>query len=131
VIVLDTHVLVWWLAQGDRLSARASRAISANARSGTLLASAISLFEISSLVRRNRLELRPDTSRWFAALRLLPELRVESVSADVCWRAGGLGVVLPGDPADRIIVATAQEIGAKLVTADARLRESGVVETIW
>jgi PIN domain nuclease of toxin-antitoxin system len=131
VIVLDTHALVWWLGQYEKLSPRARRSINTSIRDGLVVASAISLFEISSLVRRGRLELRPDAERWQTAMRLLPELKIEPVSAEISWRAGALSAALPGDPADRIIVATAQSLGAKLVTADTKLLEAGSVETIW
>ena len=62
---------------------------------------------------------------------LLPDLRLEPVTADIAQLAGTLEASLPGDPADRIIVATAIELKAKLVTADDRLRLSPRVETVW
>jgi PIN domain nuclease of toxin-antitoxin system len=132
VIVLDTHALVWWLAEPARLSAAARRAIDKAVRQAIpVAASAISLFEIATLVRRGRLVLTIAPDRWVQAALGLPELRVLPVSVDIAWQAGQFAEALPGDPADRIIVATATANEARLVTADDRLRAAGVVATIW
>jgi PIN domain nuclease of toxin-antitoxin system len=68
---------------------------------------------------------------WLADLRALPELRVEPVGFDVANRAGAWGDAMPGDPADRLIAATAFVLGARLVTADERLARAKVVRTLW
>jgi PIN domain nuclease of toxin-antitoxin system len=131
VIVLDTHALVWWVTDAADLSRNARRAIQAAVRRGPAIASAISIFEIATAVRRGRLRLGMALEQWLGDLRTLPELRLEPVTADIAQLAGGLEPSLPGDPADRIIVATALDLKAKLVTADARLRQSHRVETVW
>lgn len=66
-----------------------------------------------------------------AALRSLPELAFLRVTAAVACRAGLLAEALPGDPADRLIVATTLENGGRLVTADDRLGAAGLVTTLW
>lgn len=96
-----------------------------------MLASAISVFEIATLVRRGRLTFGVPLEQWLNDVRLLPELRVESVSGDIAQLAGTFEEPMPGDPADRIIVATAIKLQAKLVTADDHLRKSRLVETVW
>ena len=131
MIVLDTHVLVWWLAEPTRLSSRAHRAVARAAGANAVVISTISLFEISTLLRRGRLRLQIDAERWVAALRSLPELVIEPISAEIAWLAGVFGGTVPGDPADRIITATAQVLGARLVSADEALRSAASVETIW
>jgi PIN domain nuclease of toxin-antitoxin system len=131
VIVLDTHALVWWAAGAPGLSPRARRAIQSETRQGPVSASAISVFEIATAVRRGRLELAVPLEQWLADLRLLPELRFEPVSADIAHLAGAFEEAMPGDPADRIIVATAVKLQARLVTADDRLRLTRKVETVW
>ena len=124
MIVLDTHALVWWVAEPEKLSTRARRAIKASAAESEVVISTISIFEISTLIRRGRLELGIDAGQWFAALRSLPELIIEPISAEIAWAAGAFGTTFPGDPADRIIAATAQALGAKLVTADHKLHRA-------
>ncbi|OGA50229.1 MAG: hypothetical protein A3F74_16665 [Betaproteobacteria bacterium RIFCSPLOWO2_12_FULL_62_58] len=131
MIVLDTHALVWWVTDAPDLSAHARRVIRATVRRGPALASAISVFEIATAVRRARLQLGVSLDQWLRDLRTLPDLRLEPVTADIAQLAGTLEASLPGDPADRIIVATAIELKAKLVTADDRLRLSPRVETVW
>jgi PIN domain nuclease of toxin-antitoxin system len=131
VIVLDTHALVWWLSDSQKLTPVARRTIKAAAASSGVAVSTISLFEIGTLVRRRRLKLAVDVQRWFGAVCALPELTVEPVSAEIAWAAAALDQALPGDPADRIIVATARALEARLVTADAKLRVAAPVETVW
>jgi PIN domain nuclease of toxin-antitoxin system len=131
VILLDTHALVWWAADTARLSARAKRAIGIALRDGYIAASAISLFEIATAIRRRRLVLEVPPEQWLTDLRLLPELRVEPVSADIAEIAGSFDEKFPGDPADRIIAATAVALGLKLVTADARLRRAHQLQAVW
>jgi len=131
VIVLDTHVLVWWVSGSGRLSARAKRAIDRSARQGAVAASAITVLEIATAVRRGRLALGTQLDRWLADLRALPELQFVPVSADIAQLAGCFDDSTPGDPADRIIVATALALRAKLVTADERLRNSSHVTVVW
>jgi PIN domain nuclease of toxin-antitoxin system len=131
LIVLDTHVLVWWVSGSGRLSGRAIRAIHHGLRQTPLIASAITVLEIVTAVRRGRLELGLPVGQWIADLQALPELRFEPVSVEIARIAGSFEDALPGDPADRIIVATARVLGARLVTADARLRKSPQVVTVW
>lgn len=131
MIVLDTHALVWWVTDARDLSARARRVIQTAVRRGPAVASAISIFEVATAVRRERLKLQVSLDQWLRDLRILPDLRLEPVTADIAQLAGTLEPALPGDPADRIIVATAIELKAKLVTADTRLQQSARVETVW
>lgn len=131
MIVLDTHVLVWWAAEDRRLSTAAVRAIRKAARTGELVASAISVLEIATAVRRGRLALSVPIDPWLADLRSLPELRFEPVSAEIAALASSFDGDMHGDPADRIIAATARTLGARLVTADERLRRLREPATIW
>ena len=131
MIVLDTHVLVWWVSGSGRLSVRAKRAIDQGLRRSPAVVSTISVLEIATAVRRGRLELELPVDQWLADLRALPELEFQPVSAEIAELAGSFDEATPGDPADRIIVATALTLRAKLVTADERLRESPRVVTVW
>lgn len=131
MIVLDTHVLVWWLTQAPGLSARAKRAIGKHTAAGEIVASTISVLEIVTAVRRGRLQVTVPVEQWLADMRSIPELRMEPVSADIAALAGSLPEPMHGDPADRIIAATATTLGAALVTADDRLRALPALQTIW
>ena len=128
VILLDTHVLVWWVNQERKqFSRKARQALERN----ELLVSSISIFEIVTLERRGRLRFRIAATEWLARLRGLPEYRIEPVTDDIAERAGQLGDGFGGDPADRLIAATALLREVPLVTYDQRLRETGVLPTIW
>lgn len=131
MIVLDTHVLVWWVSGSKPLSARAKRGIRSAQADGLLRASAISLLEISTAVRRGRLALGVPLDRWCEDLARLPELQVQPVTAEIAVLAGSFDASAPGDPADRIIAATALALDARLVTADARLRRFPRLQTVW
>src|SRR5262245_12693291 len=131
VIVLDTHVLVWSLSEPKQLSSAAKRRIARATGEREAAVSTISLLTIATLVRRERLLLAIYIDRWLTALRALPELLVEPVTADIALAASKLGAALPGDPADRIIAATAQALGATLITADDRLRAAAPTPALW
>jgi len=130
-ILLDTHALIWWVASPRELSARASRAIRTAAAQHALIASAISVFEITTACRRGRLQFTVPVDTWLDALQSLPELRIEPVTDRIARMAGTFDDAAPGDPADRIIAATAMTCRARLVSADQRLRKWKQVRTVW
>lgn len=132
MIVLDTHVLVWWV-DGDtkKISGKARHALEQHAKRNELLFASISVFEIATLERRGRLRFKISASEWLARLRRLPEYHIEPLTDDIAERAGQFGDPFPGDPADRMIAATALIRGVPLVTHDERLRGIEHLKTIW
>ena len=131
LIVLDTHVLIWWLTTPAKLTAAARKAIKQAAAENAIAVSTISILEITTAVRRQRLLFNIPVDQWLADLRMLPELRLEPVNADIAQLAGSWGDEMHGDPADRLIAATAITIGAALITADTKLRTCPALHTIW
>jgi len=117
-VVLDTHVLQWWSAEPERLSAAATRAIEA---SDELCISAITWFELAWLASHERIVLDVPARSWLAALAA--EVRTLGITPAIADTAVSLPVAFPGDPADRLIYATAIEHGCRLVTKDSRLRK--------
>jgi PIN domain nuclease of toxin-antitoxin system len=130
-VLLDTHTLLWWLGASDRLGPAARRALRRASAERPALVSSISLFEITTAVRRGRLELSLPVEDWLAEAAALPELRFEAVTPAIAALAGRLGDELHGDPGDRLIAATALQLALPLVTADARLRALPGLRTIW
>lgn len=132
MIVLDTHVLVWQVA-GDtkKLSRKARQVLRQHGRLNELIISSITIFEIATLERRGRLRFNISGSEWLDKVRQLPEYRIEPLTDDIAERAGRFGEAFPGDPADRMIAATALLLGAPLVTDDAKLHEIEYLKTVW
>jgi len=131
VIVIDTHVLVWWLTQPERLSPAARLALAQVNATDPAVLSAISILEITTAVRRGRMDLSVPIGDWLALLHQLPELRIKSVCSKIAARAGGYGDDMHGDPADRLVAATAEVLGARLVSADEKLRLHPAVQALW
>lgn len=131
MLVLDTHALLWWLGAADKLGAAARRALRRVTAGQPAVVSCISLFEITTTVRRGRLELALPVQDWLAEAAALPEVRFEPVSPTIATRAGRIGDELHGDPGDRLIAATALQLALPLVTADAKLRAMPGLKTIW
>lgn len=131
MIVLDTHVLIWWLSKISLLSSKARRAIVKESPRNGIVVSTISALEIATLARRGRLQLAVPVDTWLADAQQLPELRFEPVTTGIAQLAGSYGDEMHGDPADRIIVATAALLNAPLVTADAKLRAYKALDTVW
>ena len=132
MIVLDTHVLVWQVAgETQKLSRRARQVIQQHGKRKELIISSITVFEIATLERRGRLRFNISASEWLNRVRRLPEYRIEPITDDVAERAGQFGEGFPGDPADRMIAATAMLHGVALVTHDEALHTVEHLETIW
>ncbi|MDO9319339.1 MAG: type II toxin-antitoxin system VapC family toxin [Gammaproteobacteria bacterium] len=133
MIVLDTHVLVWWVNGDAGLSAAAETAITEEMRSpeGLILVSSISAWEIALLIQKGRLQLSTNVDDWLSAVQEIPAVRFVPVNNDIGVQSTRLPDEFHPDPADRIIVALARHMSAPLVTADARIRAYPHVRTIW
>lgn len=132
MIVLDTHALVWWVANSARIPSKGRRLIQSEIVAGDKLhVSSISLWEIALLLQRGRLTLSVDSATWLAAIQSLPFVNWISVDNAIALRSLTLERFPHGDPADRFIVATALAHGATLVTGDRRLRGYSPLSTVW
>lgn len=128
MIVLDTHALVWLVSEQERLGDEAAAVIAAE----ELAISMVSVQEIAYLAVRGRLELDRPVGRWIADALRVHEVEAVAPDTSMAVRAGSLDPqTFPGDPADRLIYATAVERGARLVSADERLRAADPARVIW
>jgi len=129
VILLDTHVLVWAVAEPKRLSRAAAAAIR-RARQGQGVAiAAITLWELATLISRGHIQAYGtiDTS-----LQLLIEgVAVRPLTPEIAALATQFPDGYPADPADRLIGATARAEGMVLVTRDERIQQSPLLRTLW
>lgn len=112
--VLDTHAWVW-------ISAGVAEAAEAATFSGRSLVSAISVWEVAMLVQKGRLAVAPDLDTWISK-NLKAPVELEPISPAICITSCRLPD-FHGDPADRLIVATAITLGIPLITADKKIIE--------
>jgi PIN domain nuclease of toxin-antitoxin system len=117
-VLLDSHVVQWWSAEPDRLSQDAARAL---ASADELAVASISWFELAWLAHHERILLTIPVRSWLA--QLADQLRTVGTTPAIAATAAALPKAFPGDPADRLIYATAVEQGWRLVTKDRRLRQ--------
>lgn len=121
-VLLDTHALVW-LVNGDaQLSRRAQRRIAA---ASPVWVSAITPWEIGMLVAKGRLTLAKDALEWVEEVLALPGIRLAPLAPSIAVASTRLPGELHGDPADRLIAATARHLSVALVTADDKLLAYG------
>lgn len=120
---MDSHVLIWLDEGNDRLGQTSRKLIDDALRDSGLAASAISFWEIAMLVHKGRLKSTLDLAAWRQELLLLGLAEIP-VSGSIGIQAAALKG-FHGDPADRLITATALEQGATVITADERLLSWG------
>ena len=120
-VVLDTHALVWLLQGSDRLGPGARTLIEAAAKGDGAFVAAISAWEIAMLVAKGRLALDREVGEWLDAALALPGLRLAPLDPQVAVDSTRLPGDPHGDPADRMIVATARRHTATLITDDAQV----------
>ena len=131
MIILDTHTLVWLTSNPDKLSLKAAKIISQEVKRREICVSSISIWEIASLVRKNKLEFSIGFENWLREVEDTPTVRFIPVDNKIASDS----IFLPGkihkDPADRIIIATARNINAKVVTKDSKIRKYKYVRSVW
>lgn len=128
MILLDTHVWLWYASGSDKLTKNAVQAIEQADRLGI---SAISCWEVAMLVSKKRLGLKMDVEQWIDKALQIPKVNLLPLTPSIAVLSTQLPEDLHGDPADRMIVASCLENQADLVTKDRRLIDWEFVETIW
>jgi PIN domain nuclease of toxin-antitoxin system len=130
-LLLDTHVWLWWLLGQPELSLRDREALDALAAAGTPPAlSAISLWEAQMLAQKGRLRLDSPLTHWLPTAASRETVTLLPMDVEVILALDGLPESFHGDPADRIIVATARAHGLPLATQDRNIRRSRTVK-VW
>jgi PIN domain nuclease of toxin-antitoxin system len=117
-ILLDSHVVHWWSAEPAKLSRTATHTIEA---ADELAVASISWFELAWLAAHDRIALAVPIRSWLDGLAT--DVRSVGTTPAIAATAVALPASFPGDPADRLIYATAVEHGWELVTKDRRLRD--------
>jgi PIN domain nuclease of toxin-antitoxin system len=120
VILLDTHIWVWWVNGSPQLTPAQRAHVEANESSG-LGVSVISCWEVAKLVELNRLVLRHPVGEWIAQALAYPGVRLLYLTPRIAVESTQLPGTFHRDPADQIIVATARIRGCPLLTGDAKI----------
>lgn len=129
-VLLDTHIWIWWLTPASRLTAAEQTALDKLAASGRLSVAAISLWEAQVLHAKGRLELPVPFGEWLQRAAGPDVISVLSLDVEVVLSLDALRNGFHGDPADRLIVATARAHGLPLATRDKNIRKSRLVK-LW
>ena len=128
MILVDTHAWVWHVAEPKRLSKKARAALAEADRIGV---SAISCWEIATLVAKGRLAFDRRTKDWLLQALAQPRIELVALSPEIAALSAALGDDVHGDAANRILIATAMTLRAPLVTRDRLIRADGRVRCVW
>ena len=131
MILLDTHVLVWMVAEPDRLSRPADREIQKAQRDRSCAISSFSLFELAWLFHKNRL--RGAGTIETSIHKILDDtgVKVLDITPEIADLSMSFPDTYPKDPGDRLIGATARALGLTLITQDERILASPLIRSVW
>jgi len=119
MIVLDTHIWIWWVDNSDRLTKRLRELIAVHQSEG-LGVSIFSCWEVAKLVEKNRIELSYPVEEWLKIALAYPNVRLLELTVPIIIQATQLKG-FHNDPADQIIVATSQICNYPLLTLDSKI----------
>lgn len=123
-LLLDTHYWIWLqFGVREQLREPVLKAIHQAAESGNLLLSVMSIWELGILEAKARIHLHAPCEQWVRDALAMPGLSVAPLTPEIALASSRLPEPFHGDPADRIIVATARALGARLVTRDSKILE--------
>jgi PIN domain nuclease of toxin-antitoxin system len=128
--LLDTHVWIWWNTQPDKLSHKARAAIESSGDKELLL-SAISPWEFCKLLEKGRIGISCDPAEWISEALRMTNIRLVPLTPTIALKSTTLPQPFHDDPADQIIVATAREEIATIITKDDLIRNYPHTKTTW
>jgi len=129
-VLLDTHVWLWWLLGSEKLSQKECTELDRLASHGALGLAAVSLWEAQMLHAKGRLTLDRSFDIWIRGAAAADVIRLFPIDIEVIIAVNALPRSFHGDPADRLIVATARAHDLPLATHDTAIRRSRVA-TVW
>ncbi|MFI4955684.1 MAG: type II toxin-antitoxin system VapC family toxin [Gammaproteobacteria bacterium] len=125
MLLLDTHAWIWFVQGNDKLQRHAVKAIEASIQSRTLHIAAISQWELAMLIDKSRIILNEPALSWIQKAIAHLHIKVAPLTAEIAVESGQLPADFHGDPADRMIVATARIHQLTVVTRDAKILSYG------
>lgn len=121
MILLDTQVLIWFSIGDEQLGNQARELAAAGGERGETAVSPISFWETAMLTRKNRIDLGMPVHIWVAEILSSSGPALLALTPEIAVSAGELPSGIHGDPADRIIIATARAHACRILTADRRI----------
>ena len=131
MITMDTCAIIWDALEPGKLSAKAKKAINKADDSNALIMCDISIWEISMLVKRKRIEVDETPANLLRLILSSRNYTVVNISPEIAELSVNLDDSINSDPADRLIAATSILKQAPVVTADKNLRNATILETVW
>ena len=129
--LLDTHAWIWWNMNPDKLSTKVRSLILDPERYEVLLLSAISPWEFSKLLEKKRIAISCNPEEWILEALDMSKLRLIPLTPTISYRSTSLPQPFTNDPADQIIVATAREENATILTTDKIIQDYEHVRSYW
>lgn len=129
--LLDTHTWIWWHMRPQNLSKKVLSLIGDTGKYSELLLSAISPWELSKLLEKGRIGISYDPADWIDSALDMPKLRLVPLSPVIAYRSTVLPQPFHSDPADQIIVATAREENATILSKDERILSYQHTRSFW
>lgn len=130
MILLDTHIWVWWVSGVEKLPRKIISLIDKAINERAVYISSISAWEVAQLVKRKRLELSMNVEAWISKTESMPFVKFIPVDNYIAVKSVNLPGTLHTDPADRIIIATAINFGLPLATTDSKIINYRNVRTV-
>lgn len=124
-LLLDTHVWVWLMLGDNRLGAACRRTLEKAIPDGRLRVSVISAWEVAMLEAKGRLSLAMDCETWVREALAAPGIHLAELTPHIAVSSTRLPALFKGDPADHMLIASARESEATLVTADQAILQYG------
>jgi len=118
MILLDTVALIWATMDDPRLGKESRSWIE---RETAISVSAITPWEVTMLAQKGRISLNQEPLAWIEAILAVPQVRLAPIEPSIAVDAGRLPGAIHGDPADRLIIATARALSCPLLTSDRRI----------
>ena len=129
MILLDTCTLIWDAIEPNKLTSKARKAIEYS--ENELMICDISIWEISMLIKKNRLTIDDSASGFINLLIQSRNFQVQQITPETAELSVNFGSEINNDPADRLIAATSILENIPVITADQNLRDATILETIW
>lgn len=131
MVIVDTHIIIWESLDPPKLSKKARLAFDKANDSDGIIFCDISLWEISMLISKKRLEIDVSFLEFIDLLQATRNYKFQAITPEIADISTTLSFEINSDPADRIIAATSIYSQSRLITADQNLRNLKFVQTIW